>query len=72
MIDCDMLIVTAPWTNTRRPLMAPAALKGVIEQHNFTCRTYDINLDFVKLEDTDPEKFELCKNYFAFVFLIFS
>ena len=66
MIDCDMLIVTAPWTNTRRPLMAPAALKGVIEQHNFTCRTYDINLDFVKLEDTDPEKFELCKNYFAF------
>ena len=66
MIDCDILIVTAPWTATRQPLQAPAALKACVEQHDFTCSTYDINFDFVRLEDTDPKKFELCKNYFGF------
>lgn len=66
MIDCDILIVTAPWTATRQPLQAPAALKACVEQHGFSCSTYDINFDFVRLEDSDPKKFELCKNYFGF------
>jgi radical SAM superfamily enzyme YgiQ (UPF0313 family) len=47
MINCDLLIVTVPFTDTPRPLQAPAVLKAVVEKHGYTAQTYDINHKFM-------------------------
>lgn len=66
MIQCDILIVTAPYTETRFPLQAPAILKASVMEHGFTARTHDINHDFIQIEEQDKENFEILKNFFAF------
>jgi len=66
MINCDLLIVTAPYTETGQPLQAPAIIKACVMEHGFSARTHDINHDFVNLQNSDKEKFELLKNFFSF------
>ena len=67
MINCDLLIVTAPYTETGQPLQAPAIIKACVMEHGFSARTHDINHDFVNLQNSDKEKFELLKNFFSFI-----
>ena len=66
MKQTDILIVTAPYTETEYPLQAPAIIKASVEQHGYTANTYDINYNFIKMEKTDLVKFNLLKNFFSF------
>lgn len=66
MINCDLLIVTAPYTETNYPLQAPAIIKASVIKHGFTASTYDINNKFLKLEQTDSVQYQILKNYFAY------
>jgi radical SAM superfamily enzyme YgiQ (UPF0313 family) len=66
MIKCDLLVVTAPYTETNFPLQAPAIIKASVIKHGYTANTFDINNDFIKLEDKDPQRFQLLKNYFSY------
>ena len=63
MINCDLLIVTVPFTDTNKPLQAPAILKAVVEEHNFTAETCDLNYEF--LNDKHDE-LDFLKQYFSF------
>ena len=55
MINCDLLIVTAPYTETNYPLQAPAIIKASVVKNGYTASTFDINNDFLKMEDEDAE-----------------
>ena len=63
MKKCDLLIVTAPVTDTAYPLQAPAVIKSAVIKHGFTAHTYDINYNFFKEKD---ENHDFLKNYFSF------
>ena len=63
MKKCDLLIVTAPVTDTDKPLQAPALIKSSIEQHGFVAYTDDLNWEFLK--SNHPEH-NFLKQYFAF------
>lgn len=43
----DFIICTVPWTDTELPLMAPAALKPVIEKAGLSCLASDLNIEVV-------------------------
>ncbi len=64
MIKCDLLVVTAPYTDTTYPLQAPAIIKASVEQYGFKAQTFDLNNEFIKLQTTD--NFEFLKNFFSF------
>ena len=66
MIKCDILVVTAPYTETSFPLQAPAIIKSSVVKHGYTASTFDINHDFSKMEQTDGGNFQLLKNYFTY------
>ena len=63
MINCDVLILAVPFTDTDKPLQAPAVLKAVVQKHNFTACTYDLNYSLIK---THHEQADFLKQYFAF------
>tara|TARA_B110000858_G_C17798201_1_gene473668 strand:+ start:1042 stop:2523 length:1482 start_codon:yes stop_codon:yes gene_type:complete len=62
MINCDILITTVPYTATEKPLQAPAILKAMVEKHNFSAETYDLNHKFIKCGHQDLDLF---KQYFS-------
>jgi len=65
MIECDILIVTVPVTDTGdKPLQAPAVLSAVVKKEGYTAKTMDLNHQFHKLEKVDKEKYDMLKNYF--------
>ena len=41
----DLVLITAPWTETDIPMLAPAALKSVVEKAGFTCLAVDLNAE---------------------------
>jgi len=41
--NVDVVIVTSPWTDSSIPLMAPAALKPIVEKAGLTCLAVDLN-----------------------------
>ena len=49
MINCDLLIIAVPFTDTDKPLQAPAILKSVVEKHGYTAQTNDLNYDFASV-----------------------
>ena len=63
MINCDILILAVPFTDTDNPLQAPAILKSVVEKHNYTAQTYDVNYAFLK---SKHKELDFLKQYFAF------
>ena len=65
-IQCDVLIVTAPYTETNSPLQAPAVIKAAVMNKGYTASTYDINNDFLMMEQSDPVKFNALKDFFSF------
>jgi hypothetical protein len=44
----DMVICSVPWTETDMPLMAPAALKPIVEKAGFSCLAVDLNVEVVQ------------------------
>jgi len=61
MIECDLLIVSVPFTDTTQPLQAPAILKAVAKKHNFTAETIDLNYSF---RTSGHEDLEFLKQYY--------
>lgn len=45
----DMVICSVPWTETDLPLMAPAALKPIVEKAGLSCLAVDLNAEIQKL-----------------------
>ena len=56
---CDVVICTAPWTDTKLPLMAPAALKPIVEKAGLSCLAVDLNMEVVNatVKHNDTDKF---------------
>ena len=63
MINCDLLILAVPFTDTHRPLQAPAVLKAVVQKHNYVAHTHDLNYSLMK---TNHKEADFLKQYFAF------
>ena len=63
MTNCDILIVTVPFTDTDKPLQAPSILKSVVERHNYTAMTRDLNQEFLTCNHKDLDSM---KQYFCF------
>lgn len=57
--SCDVIICTVPWTDTNIPLMAPAALKPVVEKAGMSCLAVDLNIEVVNytLDHAHKERF---------------
>lgn len=60
----DVVICTVPWTDTTIPLMAPAALKSVVEQTGRSCLALDLNTEIVKFTINHPHKDQFIKFFF--------
>jgi hypothetical protein len=41
----DVIIITAPWTDSSIPLMAPAVLKPIVETSGLSCLAVDLNAE---------------------------
>ncbi len=52
----DVIITTVPWTDSTIPLMAPAALKSVVEKIGMSCLGVDLNVEICNLVETHPSR----------------
>lgn len=57
----DILITSVPWTDTDAPLMAPAALKGALTNHDFLTVAIDLNAEIRNLVIDSPHKSSIIK-----------
>jgi radical SAM superfamily enzyme YgiQ (UPF0313 family) len=60
----DVVIVTVPWTNSAIPLMAPAALKPIVEKAGLTCLAVDLNAEIYGMVIQHPLKEDLIGFFF--------
>ncbi len=60
----DVLIITAPLTDSAIPLMAPAALKPIVEKAGYSCLAVDVNAEVYKLVKEHPLKNDLIRFFF--------
>lgn len=60
----DVVITTVPWTDSSIPLMAPAALKSIVEKADYTCLAVDLNAEVYKLTQTHSQSHELIDFFF--------
>jgi hypothetical protein len=60
----DVIIITAPLTDTAIPLMAPAALKPIVERAGLSCLAVDLNAEIYKLVREHPSKDDLVRFFF--------
>jgi radical SAM superfamily enzyme YgiQ (UPF0313 family) len=63
-IQKDVVIITAPLTDTAIPLMAPAALKPIVEHAGLTCLAVDLNAEIYKLVREHPLQNDLVRFFF--------
>ena len=63
MLNCDILILAVPLTDTDKPLQAPAVLKAVVEKHGYTAQTYDLNYELITSKN---KELDFLKQYFSF------
>jgi hypothetical protein len=63
-VEKDVVIITAPLTDTAIPLMAPAALKPVVESIGLSCLAVDLNAEIYKLVKEHPLQDELVRFFF--------
>lgn len=47
--EVDVVITTVPWTDSNIPLMAPAALKPMVEKAGKTCLAIDLNAEVIRI-----------------------
>ena len=60
-IQKDVVIITAPLTDTAIPLMAPAALKPIVESTGLSCLAVDLNAEIYKLVKDHPLQDEIVR-----------
>ena len=61
----DVVIITVPWTDSMLPLMAPAALKPIVELAGKTCLAVDLNAEIFRMTKTHPEYTKLLDFFFS-------
>jgi hypothetical protein len=59
-----VVVTSTPFTNTTTPIMAPALLKGVVEQAGFPCRAIDINGIIYSMIDSHPLREEFLRFFY--------
>jgi hypothetical protein len=60
----SILFVTAPWTDTQMPLMAPAILKSVAEQAGYVATVYELNAEIAELIKGHKNKNSIIEFFF--------
>jgi radical SAM superfamily enzyme YgiQ (UPF0313 family) len=60
----DVIIVSVPWVDTSFSLMAPAALKPVVEKAGMTCLAVDLNGEINEKIKIHPFKHKIIKFFF--------
>lgn len=60
----DVIMSTLPWTDSSIPLMAPAALKPVVEQIGMTCLAVDLNIEVYNATAVHPARDHLIRFFF--------
>lgn len=60
----DFVLVTVPWTDSSMPLMAPAALKPMIERAGLSCMAVDLNVEVFHYTRSHPLKDNLVQFFF--------
>lgn len=60
----DFVLVTVPWTDSSMPLMAPAALKPMIERAGLSCLAADLNVEVFYYTREQPLKDKLIQFFF--------
>jgi hypothetical protein len=60
----DMVVLSVPWTETTFAIMAPAALKPVVEKAGLSCLAIDLNGDIVNLVNSHPNREEIISFFF--------
>lgn len=60
----DFVLVTCPWTDSALPLMAPAALKPIIESQGLTCLAVDLNVEVYNATKSRSDRNELLDFFF--------
>lgn len=60
----DVVICTVPWVDSSIPLMAPAALKRIVESTGKTCLAIDINIEILSYTEQHPNKDKFVKFFF--------
>lgn len=63
-ISKDVVIITAPLTDTSMPLMAPAALKPIVERAGLTCLAIDLNAEVYNIIKEHQLKNDLVRFFF--------
>jgi hypothetical protein len=59
MIKKRIVIASVPYTDTTAPIMAPAALKSVVEQAGHVCVAFDLNAEIVSRLHEDDQKWSV-------------
>jgi hypothetical protein len=57
--QADLVLVSAPYTETESPLPALGVLKSIANRANWTCKTIDLNIDCVNLVEKNYHKDKL-------------
>jgi radical SAM superfamily enzyme YgiQ (UPF0313 family) len=60
----DFVMLTVPWTDSSIPLMAPAALKPVIEKAGLSCLAVDLNVEIYEFTKEHQLKDDLIRFFF--------
>lgn len=60
----DVLICTVPWTDSAIPLMAPAALRPIVEQAGLSCLAVDLNVEIYQYTRDHALKDDLIRFFF--------
>lgn len=50
----DVVICAVPWTDTNMPMMAPAALKPIVEKSGLSCLAVDLNQEIFQYTQNHP------------------
>lgn len=60
----DLVIVTAPWSDTEMPLMAPAILKSIATKAGVSSVVYELNAEINNVIRNHPHKNDLIEFFF--------
>jgi len=60
----DVVICAVPWTDTNMPMMAPAALKPIVEKAGLSCLAVDLNQEIFQYTEQHSNKHLFCDFFF--------
>lgn len=60
----DMVLLTVPWTDSSLPLMAPAALKPIVEKAGLSCLAVDLNVEVYEFTKGHQHQDQLIRFFF--------